>query len=318
MDNQNPEQSEVFEIAPEKEFMAGDVVSAPALPDTPSWPPQGVAPWWHTAVLIAFIVLMTVRGLLRSWAPHEPSSRLGIYGMSAIMDALLVFWVWLGVRLRGVSFRSLIGELSFRPKALFRDIGLACASWFCMMLVIGTLSITWLAVEKVHREGLHPKSAVTASASKNNTPNAEKNTPETKLEADKASLDGLNDGTMHAVAQLAPENRWEVLSWVSLCLLVGFTEELVFRGYLIAQFANWFSGWPRFRITGAIVLASLIFGSAHLYQGGRGIFVITVFGGMLSVLAYRLRSLRVGMMVHAGQDIIAGLALAFLKSQHLL
>jgi hypothetical protein len=46
--------------------------------------------------------------------------------------------------------------------------------------------------------------------------------------------------------------------------------------------------------------------------------LLAVFGVLFSVLALFRRSLRAGMFAHGWHDLIAGLALALLKSSHLI
>jgi len=46
--------------------------------------------------------------------------------------------------------------------------------------------------------------------------------------------------------------------------------------------------------------------------------MLTVFGVLFSVLALYRRSLRAGMFAHSWHDLLAGLALALLKSTHVI
>jgi uncharacterized protein len=98
---------------------------------------------------------------------------------------------------------------------------------------------------------------------------------------------------------LNPRGMVEVTLWVMMSLTAGFCEELVFRGYLQAQF---------FGLTGRAVLAVLaqavVFGVSHLYQGIKQVFVITVLGILFGLLAHWRKSLRPGMISHAWSDIL--------------
>jgi membrane protease YdiL (CAAX protease family) len=91
-----------------------------------------------------------------------------------------------------------------------------------------------------------------------------------------------------------------------LCLLVGFVEETVFRGYLQRQFI----GWARGGLATGVLASAVVFGSAHGYQGARNMVLLAVFGVLFS--------LRAGIFAHAWHDFIAGLALALLRSRHIL
>jgi len=46
--------------------------------------------------------------------------------------------------------------------------------------------------------------------------------------------------------------------------------------------------------------------------------LIAVFGALFSALAIYRRSLRAGMIAHSWHDLIFGLALAFLRSNHII
>ncbi len=119
-----------------------------------------------------------------------------------------------------------------------------------------------------------------------------------------------------AASFLMPQTVPEMILWVVLATSAGFCEELVFRGYLQRQCLALTQN-----VTAAVILQGLVFGAAHTYQGGRGVIVISVYGMMFGALAAMRKSLRPGMLQHATQDSIAGLArpiVHFLsKFQHL-
>jgi len=110
-----------------------------------------------------------------------------------------------------------------------------------------------------------------------------------------------------AVRFVAPQSKVEMITWVVLSLTAGFCEETIFRGYLQCQFLAW-SGKPSL----GILLSAAVFGLGHVYQGAKQAIIIGVFGALLGILAQRRRSLRPGIMVHAWQDTIFGLAMHFL------
>jgi membrane protease YdiL (CAAX protease family) len=110
-----------------------------------------------------------------------------------------------------------------------------------------------------------------------------------------------------AAKLLLPETLKEVALFVPLAVIAGFSEELIFRGYLQRQFLA---------LTGntvaAIVLQGVVFGAGHLYQGAKGVLVISVYGAMFGILAVMRKSLRPGMIQHGGQDTLSGIAGYFL------
>ena len=116
-----------------------------------------------------------------------------------------------------------------------------------------------------------------------------------------------------AVIAIAPQNIPQVLLWLVLCIAAGIIEEFVFRGYLLQQFSSLPIGSARTRLVVAVLASSLLFGSAHGYEGIGGMIAITAYGAMFSILAIYRRSLRPGMIAHAWHDSITGIVLAIAK-----
>ncbi|MGA2510680.1 MAG: type II CAAX endopeptidase family protein [Candidatus Acidiferrales bacterium] len=106
-----------------------------------------------------------------------------------------------------------------------------------------------------------------------------------------------------AAKLILPQTITELAIFVLLALTAGFCEELIFRGYLQRQFLA---------LTGntaaSVALQAVVFGAAHLYQGAKGVLVISVYGAMFGVLAVMRKSLRPGMIQHAGNDMLSGIA----------
>ena len=123
----------------------------------------------------------------------------------------------------------------------------------------------------------------------------------------------LHFSGIEAAKFLLPETATEVAVFVLLSCIAGFCEEIVFRGYLQRQF----TAWTR-NVVAGIVLQSAVFGAAHLYQGFKGVVVITVYGALFGILASMRKSLRPGIIQHAAQDSLSGIAGVFLRKYHYL
>ena len=115
--------------------------------------------------------------------------------------------------------------------------------------------------------------------------------------------------TVEAVGSLTPRSAAEIITWVALSLTAGFVEEVVFRGYLQRQFM----AITRSASAG-VAISAFIFGAAHAYQGGVQMFIITALGAMFGILAHWRKSLKPGIIAHAGQDVLSGLLLSWLSS----
>ncbi len=114
--------------------------------------------------------------------------------------------------------------------------------------------------------------------------------------------------SMEAVSSLTPRTAVEIMMWIGLSMTAGFVEEVVFRGYLQRQMA----ALTRNAAAG-IVISAVVFGCAHAYQGFLQVTIITALGAMFGVLAHWRKSLKPGIIAHAGQDIFSGLALSWLS-----
>lgn len=259
-------------------------------PPTPPAASLAVAPAWHTVVLVVFILGMSLHGASRLSGSQDSINRLATYGITAVSELLLLAWVLFGLRLRRTPLRSLLGGFSFRPRAIAVDLGFAMLFWISALAVLGTVGIAWSGVEAAIAHRAQPTHSAQSLAR------------------------DPSQQAVRALAQLAPSNGQEIAAWVLLCLLVGFIEETVFRGYLQRQF-TW---WARGGVGAGVVCSALVFGGAHAYQGVRNMVLLGLFGAMFGVLALYRRSLRAGMFAHSWQDIIAGLGLALLKSHHLI
>jgi hypothetical protein len=260
-----------------------------------SWPtrqtPQGpVAPVWHTVVLLMGIVMLSVQSILQFAGTQPAINRLQTYEVTAITELSMFSWIWFGLRLRKIPLRSLLGEVAWDLKSVAIDFGIGLAFWIASLMILGSIGVFWIVVEA-----------------------AIKHQPLLQ-NGKQLSPDPTQEHTLHTLTQLAPANGVEVAAWFVLCIIAGFVEEMVFRGYLQRQF----TAWSRGAIVAGVALSSLLFGAAHGYQGARNMVLLAVFGVLFSLLAILRRSLRAGIFAHSWQDLIAGLMLALLKAHHMI
>ena len=253
-----------------------------------------IAPAWHTLLLVAGIAVLSIEGARELSGPNAgaiDSSRLETYATTVGSELLMLAWVWFGLRLRKVPFRSLFGDLSGGFKTFFLDLGIAAAFWIGAMMVLMTGAVIWLVTDAaIHHRPLIPKGGKSAP------------------------VDPVQQHTVQTLAALAPSKASEIAAWALVCIVAGLIEELVFRGYLLRQF----TAWSRGLVVGGVLFSSIVFGAAHGYQGIRNMVLLTLFGSLFALLAVFRRNLRVGMFAHAWHDFIVGMALALLKWKHLI
>jgi uncharacterized protein len=93
-----------------------------------------------------------------------------------------------------------------------------------------------------------------------------------------------------------PERLW----WWPVCITAGVCEEVLYRGFLL----HYFHTAPfHLSLTWALVIAAVIFGIGHLYQGAKGAAATTVLGFVLSVIFVMTGSLLIPIIAHAVLDL---------------
>ena len=246
-------------------------LSAPVQGDERVWPvpQQPVAPWWHTAIVIAVILGVSALGSMQAKAITLGQRHLVHYAITMAWEGALAALVWWGIRMRRVPMRQLLGQRRAGVEAWLTDFGVALIFWVMAIIVLAAISSVLRLL------GL--------------------------IQAQKA------------VFALAPRSAWEAVLWIALSIVAGLVEEVVFRGYLLQQFAS-LSG----RLWVGVLVSSLLFGAGHGYEGIGSMIVIVAYGAMFCALAIQRKSLRAGMMAHAWHDSITGIALAIVQHLHLI
>jgi membrane protease YdiL (CAAX protease family) len=112
-----------------------------------------------------------------------------------------------------------------------------------------------------------------------------------------------HSGANQRVLAALPHTLLERAAWVLVAVVVGVSEELVYRGYLQRQLAAFTRsdalGWA---------LQAALFGVAHLEQGGAAAARVAVYGLVLGATVRARRSLVPAMLAHVAIDLASGLA----------
>lgn len=101
---------------------------------------------------------------------------------------------------------------------------------------------------------------------------------------------------------LLPRTTSAALCWLVIALSTAFAEELVYRGYLLQQFAAQ-SGKAAF----GIALQAMLFGIAHGPQGPATVVRFGLYGLLLGAVAAQRRGLLAVVVCHSALDLYAGL-----------
>jgi len=94
--------------------------------------------------------------------------------------------------------------------------------------------------------------------------------------------------------------------FVYMVFSAAFSEEIVFRGYLMRQFTKFF-GSSKISLVINILLFGVVFGYCHAYQGITGEIATGLIGGVLLSIIFHIRKndLWFNIVVHLFIDIVA-------------
>jgi CAAX protease family protein len=108
-----------------------------------------------------------------------------------------------------------------------------------------------------------------------------------------------------------PHGAVQVALVIFNAFLSGIVEEVVFRGYLLAQF----TAWTRSAAAG-VLMQGVLFGVAHgFYLGTRQVLLISASGILVGLFVLWRRNLRPAMVFHAWADIFGAVIVRGLPYQ---
>jgi membrane protease YdiL (CAAX protease family) len=103
--------------------------------------------------------------------------------------------------------------------------------------------------------------------------------------------------------RILPQSPKERAAFFALAVTAGLCEEFLYRGFAMAALAR--SGLPPWS---GVVISSLLFGAAHLYQGRGGLAGTILLGLLFGVARSMYGSLIPVMAWHTTVDMVAGIA----------
>jgi len=118
-----------------------------------------------------------------------------------------------------------------------------------------------------------------------------------------AAMAALGGALLLGIVAWAP--KWPSQGWIWLLnnlLLVTLVEETLFRGYLQGGLSRWFKQLP-YGQTLALVIASLLFGLAHVGAGWQWVLLAGI-AGLCYGLAYRFGGLSAAIATHFGLNVL--------------
>jgi membrane protease YdiL (CAAX protease family) len=103
--------------------------------------------------------------------------------------------------------------------------------------------------------------------------------------------------------RILPQSRVELLPYLALAATAGLCEEFLYRGFAMAALTR--AGLP---VWGVVLLSSVFFGLAHLYQGRGGLVSTLVIGTVFGTARIAYDGLVPTMLWHFAVDAVAGVA----------
>jgi membrane protease YdiL (CAAX protease family) len=105
---------------------------------------QPIAPWWHTVIVLAPIMIGSIASAYEHGLPNANlpglSHRLSSYFTVLVVEWLGVLLIWLALRHRGLAMRGLISGQWQTARAFFRDLGLAVGFLVVVIPTVGALA----------------------------------------------------------------------------------------------------------------------------------------------------------------------------------
>jgi CAAX protease family protein len=98
-------------------------------------------PYWHTAVLLIVMLVLSLANTNSGRAVHSGSSHLRIYLGTIVYEWLLTGYVWWGVRRSGGTLRQLIGGRWDDLGDFLLDIALAGAVWLGALIAVAMAAV---------------------------------------------------------------------------------------------------------------------------------------------------------------------------------
>jgi uncharacterized protein len=99
---------------------------------------------------------------------------------------------------------------------------------------------------------------------------------------------------------ILPRTGEERIWWIFVSLTAGICEEILYRGFLIHYF---FAAPFHAGLLLTVIISSVIFGVAHLYQGVAGVISTAILGLIFSAVFLTTGTLVVPMILHALIDL---------------
>ena len=132
-------------------------------PESPASRPLAIAPWWHTALLVALLLGASVLSGRQAHRAALGGHHVARYGLTIVSEMVLLLLAWWGLRMRRVPIAEV---LQFHPgwRAWAEDLVAAAVFWLtsaAILVVIGlALRVAHLATPTKTVMALAPRTGL--------------------------------------------------------------------------------------------------------------------------------------------------------------
>jgi uncharacterized protein len=110
---------------------------------TPGWPNRirPIAPWWHTAILVAILIGFSFLSSLHSKSAALGAGHIIRYALTIVWEWLLALLTWWGIRMRRTPLREVLGVRRTGAREWARDFGFALVFWIIAMILLAAIAV---------------------------------------------------------------------------------------------------------------------------------------------------------------------------------
>ena len=114
-------------------------IEPPVVVEAPKPASRGVAPVWHTVVILLFLLALGWSGSSRAQKETAVAGHTAIYIVTIVYQWLLVAFIAFGIRMRGLRIRDLVGGRWHSFEAVLTDIAIGIGAWFTIIVSAGVV-----------------------------------------------------------------------------------------------------------------------------------------------------------------------------------
>lgn len=119
-----------------------------------AWPNRTspVAPWWHTAILVAILLAISTLSTLQSRSAGFGGGHIERYLITIAWECFLGLVAWWGLRMRRTPVREVLGIRRRGFQEFARDFASALVFWIIAMIVLAAIATLLRLVHLIHAQ----------------------------------------------------------------------------------------------------------------------------------------------------------------------